>query len=168
MAWTHLPWPPPPLWCLGGGARCNPSQLYKGPPGRDENTQKWATCSPLLSLVCPLQPSLLSLSCGLSKGCVGARLHHRCMSSCCRVSGISLKPSTSAISAGSGVIVITVRVWICGGAASCATGVVAPSSSTTLRLATSASSSTLVRERNPHVRSTRVCHRNTSLPLQLY
>jgi hypothetical protein len=50
------------------------------------------------------------------KGCLGARRHHRCIPSCCRVSGFGPKPSTSAISAGSEipkVIMITVHVRVC-------------------------------------------------------
>jgi hypothetical protein len=72
------------------------------------------------------------------------------MSSCCGVSGSCLKPSTSTISAGSGipeVIVITVRVRVHRGAASCGARVIAPSSPMTLRPATSASSTSLLRER---------------------
>jgi hypothetical protein len=64
--------------------------------------------------------SPVSLSRGLPKGCVGARQHHRCTPSWCRVSGSRSKPCTSAISAGSeilGFIMITVRVWVRGGAA---------------------------------------------------
>jgi hypothetical protein len=64
--------------------------------------------------------SLFSLSHGLPKGCVGARRHHHCMSSCCGVSRSHPKPSTSAIPARSGipgVIVITVHVWVRRGVA---------------------------------------------------
>jgi hypothetical protein len=59
-------WPGPtqpsghrPCW-LGGGARCNPSPLYKGPPGEMENTQhhSWPRVSSPLSLVHRPSPPL--------------------------------------------------------------------------------------------------------------
>jgi hypothetical protein len=116
-----------------GMGKVHPSPLYKGGPGEMGHTTELTMC--LMSSLpgaSPLSTSL-SLSRGLLKGCVGARRHHRSTPSCCGVFGSCLKPSTSAISAGSGileVIVITVRMWVCGGAACCGVGVVAPSSST--------------------------------------
>jgi hypothetical protein len=70
--------------------------------------------------------------CGLPKGCIGVRLHHRYTSSWCGFFGSHPKP-TSAISAGSGIpeaIVITVHVRD----ASCGAKVVEPSYSTTLEV----------------------------------
>jgi hypothetical protein len=114
-----------------------------------------------LSLVCrpPIHLSL-SLSHGLPKGYAGARQHHRCSPSCCVVSRSRPKLSTSAISAGSGipgVIVINVCVWLCRGADRCSTRVIAPSSLTTLRSPTSASSTSLVWEHQSLIRSSMVC-----------
>jgi hypothetical protein len=99
--------------------KCTPPHYIKALPGRDENTQKQATCSPLPGAPFP-SLSLFSLSCGLPKGCVVARLHHRCTPSCCGVSGFGPTLSTSAISAGleiPEVIMITVRVQVWRGAA---------------------------------------------------
>jgi hypothetical protein len=111
--------PSPPLWPLplvhwwrGKGT---PSPLYKGAPGGDayNNTSTSLGTLPPLWCTAHLHLSLISLLLGLLKGCLEARLHHRCMSSCCGVSRSRPKRFTSAISAGSeipGVIVIIVRV----------------------------------------------------------
>jgi hypothetical protein len=67
---------------------------------------------------CRLLP--LSLPCGLPKGCVGEGNHHRRTPSCCGVSGSLSKVVCFRISAGNrvpGVIVVTVRVRVRGGAA---------------------------------------------------
>jgi hypothetical protein len=81
--------------------------------------------SPWFAAPLHLSPPLsLSLLCGLPKGCIGARLHHRCMLLCCGVSGSRPKPSTSEILAGSvipEVIVITKHVLLRGGATYCGT-----------------------------------------------
>jgi hypothetical protein len=105
------------------------------------------------------RPPRLSLSRGLPKGCVGEENHRRCIPSCYGVSGSLSKAVYFRISAGTGVpgvIVGAVRVWVHGRCRLCDTGVVAPRSPSTLRSVSSSSSSMLVRERNPCVRSTRV------------
>jgi hypothetical protein len=130
--------------------KCTPSPLYKGgAQGGEEHTTR-ATSSPFPSWCALLHLSHLSLSRGLLKGYTRARQHHSCTLSCCGVSGSHLKSSTSTIlarSGMSGVVLITIRVQVRGGASTCGTRVVAPSSLTTLRSATSASSTTLVRAR---------------------
>jgi hypothetical protein len=109
---------------LGEGQGCIPPPYINGAPREERNTQfhepssTWPPSSTSLAASHLHLPS--SIPRGLPKGWVGGRSHHRCTPSCCGVSGSHPKPSTSAILVGSGipgVIVITVRVRVRGGAA---------------------------------------------------
>jgi hypothetical protein len=133
--------------------KVHPHRLYKGVPQERRTTQVTRAPPPLAAhlhiLVCrpPLATALhpLPLLHGLPKGCAGGRSHHRCTPSCCRVSDPYPTPSTSAILVGTGilgVIVITVRVRVRGGAVRVVLELLLIF--TTLRSAMSSSSSTLV------------------------
>jgi hypothetical protein len=113
------PWPPPYSW-LGGGVGAPPPHFIKGAQGRRKDTQ-FHEPGALLSAWCAVLSTSTSLSllCGLPKGCVGLRSHHSYTPSCYRVSKFHPTTSTLAILVGSeipGVIVITVRVQVRGGA----------------------------------------------------
>jgi hypothetical protein len=145
-----LPWPPPLVpWWRG---KATPSPLYKGGLRRRSMHNISTSLRALLSsswCTAHLHLSPISLSRGLLKGCVGARQHHRCMPSCCGFPNSiqsHLLPQSRLDRRFLGhhdhrTCVSTRRCWTCG------VGVVAPSFSTTLRSATSASSTSLVRER---------------------
>jgi hypothetical protein len=118
------------------------------PPPRPPPTTSWCTGN-----TPGHRPLPLSLSCGLPKGCIGEGNHHRHTPSCCKVSGYLSKAVYFRISAGNGVPgdiwspyvfeyaeVPLVRCW-----SRCS------KIFTTLRSATSSSSSSLVQERNPRV-----------------
>jgi hypothetical protein len=141
--------------------KVHPHRLYKGVPQERRTTQVTRAPPPLAAhlhiLVCrpPLAAALhpLPLPHGLPKGCAGGRSHHRCTPSCCGVSG-SVSNAIYFCNLGwNGNFRSHCDRRTCASTRrcrSCGVGVVAP------RLAISSLSSTLVRERNPRVWSTRV------------
>jgi hypothetical protein len=107
----------------------HPSPLYKGPPWRkSQYTNSTSPSSTASSYHLPIAPApalaaalaSLSLPRGSQKGCVGDENHHRDTPSCCRVSRSLFEILYFRISAGNGVpgvIMVAVRVRVCGGAA---------------------------------------------------
>jgi hypothetical protein len=142
--------------------RVHPFPLYKGGNQQERCTTNPTTPPPqpppTTSLVRRPYPGLppptsISLPRGLSNGCVGDRNHHRDTPSCCRISGSLFQSFYFRISAENGVpgvIVVSIRVRVCGGAAHAVRSRCAKIF-TTLRSATSSSIATLVRECNPHI-----------------
>jgi hypothetical protein len=174
VAGQAIPWPrctkvAPPFspTLLGGGVRVPPSPYIKAPQGEEENTPRPRVgSSPASSMrLPPLSPPLLPvwLPEGLRRN--GGQLHW-CTPSCCGNSGSDPNRSTFAISAESEIWRLssfTVCVRVLRGAILCGTKSLRQCCRnikiyTILRSASLASSSTLVRERNRRVRSTRVCH----------
>jgi hypothetical protein len=150
-----------------------PPPYIKGPRGEEGNTHQGHELGALLPPMCA---STLFLSLSLSPFLLIVWLPeelrrnegqlHRCTPSCCGNSESDPYRSTSAISARSEIrrsSSFTVCVRVLRGAATCGTESLCRCYRnikiyTTLRSATLASSSTLVREHNPCVGSTRVCH----------
>jgi hypothetical protein len=143
------------------GVRVHPSPLYKGGAlgrGGHNNSTNPSSDSHLpptpgapASLGRRLPP--LSLPCGLSKGCVGDKNHHRDTPSCCGVSGFRPKPSTSASRLETGFQELSWSPYVCEYMEVPLVWCRSRCSKIfmTLRLATSSSSSTLVWECNPRV-----------------
>jgi hypothetical protein len=145
--------------CLGEGARVHPSPLYKERALGEESTQ--LIHEHLLRLAAALHLAAGHLSTSPSHStwppeglCRREGSHHHCTLSCCGVSGFMYNTiyfPQSWLDQGFKESSWSPYVCVRGGVR-----VIAPRSSSTLRLAMSSSSSMLVRERNPCVRSTRV------------
>jgi hypothetical protein len=108
----------------------HPSPLYKGEGSHEEEMHN--TSHEPLHLASsyhlpgapasswPPPSASLSLPRGLPKGCVGDENHHRCMPSCCGVSGSLSKAVYFRISTGNGVpgvVMVAVRLRVRGGSA---------------------------------------------------
>jgi hypothetical protein len=166
-----LPWPPARF--LDGGVSLPPPTYIKGPLGRrrahncKEPGALFSSYVPPTSLS-PPSPVWLAEGVHRSEGQL-----HRYTSSCYGTSGSGPNRSTSAIAAGSEIqrsSSFTVCVRVLRGGALCGTKSLHRCCCNimiymTLRSATSASSSTLVRERNPRIWPTRVCYR---IPVNRY
>jgi hypothetical protein len=167
-----------PRW-LEGGVRCSPSSLYKGTPrGRSNHnfpmTRK-ATSSPPTSLVhrpppwpLPFTSLSLSLSLSLSHVVSQSAVQDRDHTTVARRRAAEFSDSIQhrlipqswldrrfQRSSWSPYVCKFVELLLVWHRSRCS------KIFTTLRSATSSSSSMLVRERNPHVRSTKVCHRTS-------
>jgi hypothetical protein len=130
--------------------KCTPPHYIKEGPKEERSTQHEPPALRSLLDAPPSSTSLTSPSHVPPEGMHRSKTTLRCTPSSCRVFGSGPKPSISEILDELGIprfVLITIRVRVRGGAATCGIGVVAPSSSMTLRSATSSSSTTHMRER---------------------